>query len=128
MQRARDLAIMLAVGAERRRIFLLVADRGRDHRARRLGRSASRSVSAWRALLLHLVAQSMGVIYQTRFAVESYTLTWRQVAWYCALGDSALVAAALVPARKASRLDPLELMRPDFRERLAIGRADTACW
>jgi putative ABC transport system permease protein len=43
------------------------------------------------------------------------------VAWYCALGIGGAVAATIVPARKASRLDPLDLMRPDFRERLSIG-------
>ena len=119
VQRARDLAIMLAVGAERRRIFHLVLAE-----AALLGLVASVLGVAlgfgMARLLLQLVAQSMGVIYQTRFTVESYTLTWPQAAWYCALGVFGSVAAALAPARKASRLDPLELMRPDFRERLAM--------
>jgi putative ABC transport system permease protein len=119
VQRARDLAIMLAVGADRRRIFLLVLTE-----AALIGLVASLLGVAlglgMARLLLQLVAQSMGVIYQTRFTVESYTLAWSQVALYCALGVLGSVAAALAPARKASRLDPLELMRPDFRERLAI--------
>ena len=75
MQRARDLAIMLAVGAERRRIFLLVLTE-----AALLGLVASLLGVAlglgMARVLLQLVAQSMGVIYQTRFTVESYTLTW----------------------------------------------------
>ena len=119
MQRARDFAIMLAVGAERRGIFALMLTE-----ATLLGLVASLIGVAlglgMARVLLQLVAQSMGVIYQTRFTVESYTLTGWQIAWYCALGVGGAVAAAIVPARKASRLDPLDLMRPDFRERLAI--------
>ncbi len=119
VQRARDLAIMLAVGAERRTIFRLVLVE-----AALIGLAASVIGVALgfglARVLLQLVAQSMGVIYQTRFTVESYTLTPSQVGWYCALGVLASVAAALAPARKASGLDPLELMRPDFRERLAM--------
>lgn len=119
MQRARDFAIMLAVGAERRGIFALMLTE-----ATLIGLVAS-LIGVGLGLgmarvLLQLVAQSMGVIYQTRFTVESYTLTVGQVAWYVALGVGGAVAAAVVPARKASRLDPLELMRHDYRERLAI--------
>lgn len=119
VQRARDLAIMLAVGAERRRIFQLVLTE-----AALIGLAASLLGVAlglgMARVLLQLVAQSMGVIYQTRFTVESYTLTGGQVAWYCMLGVAGSMAAALAPALKASRLDPLDLMRPDFRERLAM--------
>ena len=110
VQRARDLAIMLAVGAERRRIFSLVLTE-----AALLGFVASLIGVAlglgMARVLLQLVAQSMGVIYQTRFTVETYTLTWSQIAWYCGLGVGGAVMAAIVPARKASRLDPLDLMR-----------------
>src|SRR4030095_7716815 len=120
MQRARDFAIMLAVGAERRGIFALMLTE-----ATLIGLVASLLGIAlglgMARVLLQLVAQSMGVIYQTRFTVETYTLTGWQIAWYCALGVGGAVAAAIVPARKASRLDPLDLMRPDYRERLAMG-------
>jgi len=119
MQRARDFAIMLAVGAERRGIFALMLTE-----ATLIGLIASLLGIAlglgMARVLLQLVAQSMGVIYQTRFTVETYTLTGWQIAWYCALGVGGAVAAAIVPARKASRLDPLDLMRPDYRERLAM--------
>src|SRR4029453_10479610 len=119
MKRARDFAIMLAVGAERRGIFALMLTE-----ATLLGLVASLLGIAlglgMARVLLQLVAQSMGVIYQTRFTVETYTLTGWQIAWYCALGVGGAVAAAIVPARKASRLDPLDLMRTDYRERLAM--------
>ena len=118
-QRARDLAIVIALGAERRTIFGLVLIE-----AMILGVVASVMGIAFGYGLAHgllsLVANSMGVVYQTRFSVESLSLTWRQAVWYTTLGSAGAVAAALVPARKASRLDPLDLMRPDFREKLAI--------
>jgi len=119
IQRARDFAIMLTVGAERRSILGLMLVE-----AALLGLVASVVGVAlglgMARVLLQLVAQSMGVIYQTRFTVETYTLTWEQVLWYTMLGVGGALVAAVVPARKASRLDPLELMRPDYRERLAI--------
>ena len=119
-QRARDLAIVIALGAERRKIFGLVVTE-----AAILGVIASvMGIAAGLGLahvLLSLVAQSMGVVYQTRFSVESFSLSWQQALVYAALGTGGAVAATIVPARKASRLDPLDLMRPDFRERLAIG-------
>src|SRR4029453_2268754 len=74
MQRARDFAIMLAVGAERRGIFALMLTE-----ATLLGLIASLlgiGLGLGMArILLQLVAQSMGVIYQTGFTGETYTLT-----------------------------------------------------
>jgi putative ABC transport system permease protein len=118
-QRARDLAIVMALGAARHTIFVVVLVESMI-----LGLIASVVGIALgyglAHMLLSLVANSMGVVYQARFSVESLSLTWQQGLWYTALGTAAAVAAALVPARKASRLDPLDLMRPDFREKLAI--------
>jgi putative ABC transport system permease protein len=118
-QRARDLAIIIALGAERRTIFgLIVAESAIIGAvASVVGIFAGLGLAR---LLLNLVAQSMGVIYQMRFSLGSLTMTSAQVVWYTALGTVGAIAAALVPAYKASRLDPLDLMRPDFRERLAI--------
>jgi len=118
-QRARDLAILIALGAERRTIFALVIIESAlvGLIASVIGIVAGRGLAR---LLLDLVAQSMGVIYQMRFSTESLALTSQQALWYTLLGTCGAVAAGLVPAYKASRLDPLDLMRPDFRERLAI--------
>ncbi|HLK10672.1 MAG TPA: FtsX-like permease family protein [Candidatus Binatia bacterium] len=119
-QRARDLAILLTLGAERRGIFALVVAE-----AVVVGLVASLCGIAlgWGLahLLLTLVVRSMGVVYQVRLTVDSLSFTPGRVALYAAVGTGCAVAAALVPARKASRLDPLELMRPDFRERMAVG-------
>lgn len=118
-QRARDLAVLIAVGAERGAILGLVL-----LEALLIGAIASAigiAVGVGLArVLLHLVAQSMGVIYQARFPVEAFTVTWGALAWFLFVGTSSALVAALVPAWKASRLDPLELMKPDFREKLAI--------
>ena len=118
-QRARDLAILIALGAERRTIFALVIIESAlvGLIASVIGIVGGRGLAR---LLLDLVAQSMGVIYQMRFSTESLALTSQQALWYTLLGTCGAVAAGLVPAYKASRLDPLDLMRPDFRERLAI--------
>jgi len=118
-QRARDLAILIALGAERRSIFGLVVVEAAvlGVAASILGILAGLGLAH---LLLNLVAQSMGVIYQMRFSIESLEITGAQSLWYVLLGTGGAIAAALVPAHKASRLDPLDLMRPDFRERLAI--------
>jgi putative ABC transport system permease protein len=117
-QRARDLAVILTLGAERRTIFLMVLGEAAVIGFVASGIGIAAGVVLARALT-GLVAQSMGVIYQMRFPVDSYHLGGEQVAAYLALGTLGAVVAALVPARKASRLDPLELMRPDYRERLA---------
>jgi len=122
-ERARDLAILIAVGADRRAIrrLLLCESALLGVLASVVGVAIGVGLSR---VLLGLVSQSMGVIYQTRFTVDRFTLGWEQVAAYVALGTVSAVIAAMVPARKASGLDPLELMRPDFRERLAITAAD----
>jgi putative ABC transport system permease protein len=110
-QRARDLAIIIALGAERRTIFgLIIAESAViGFAASVLGILAGFGLAR---LLLNLVAQSMGVIYQMRFPLDSLTMTSVQVAWYLVLGTGGAIAAALVPAYKASRLDPLDPREP----------------
>ena len=118
-ERAREIGVLLTLGIERRRIFGLVVAEGAV-----LGATASiigiLAGIGLAHLLTTLVAQSMGVIYQMRFPVDEFGLSARQVAWYVALGTGGAIAAAIVPARKAAKLDPIELMRPDYRERLAV--------
>ena len=107
MQRARDFAIMLAVGAERRRHLRPDADRGDAPRPRRVaarrragsghgpGAAAARRPVDGR----HLPDALHGGVVHADAAGRSL--------WYCALGVGGAVMAAIVPARKASRLDPL---------------------
>src|SRR5207302_590875 len=93
-QRARDLAIVIALGAERRTIFALVLVESMI-----IGVIASViGIACGYALahvLLSLVANSMGEVYQARFSVESLSLTWQQALWYAGLGTIGTVAAAL---------------------------------
>lgn len=118
-ERARDLATILLLGAEPRRIFGLVLAE-----AIAIGATASAAgilLGIGLAYgLTNLVAQSLGTIYQVRFPVESLRLSPVQVGWYMMLGIGGAIAAAIGPARKASRLDPVELMRPNYRERLSM--------
>lgn len=118
-QRARDLAVLVVLGIERRTIFLLVT-----LEAALLGLVASSlgilAGYGLAHLLLDLVAQSMGVVYQMRFTVSSFVVTPAQVATYLLIGTAGAVIAAIVPARKASALDPLELLRPDAHEHFAV--------
>jgi putative ABC transport system permease protein len=130
IQRARDLAVLIALGASRRIIFAQVISE-----AAILGLLASLiGIACGRLLasgLLGLVAQAMGVIYQMRFPLRSLVVSWDQFLWCMILGTGGAIAAGLFPAYKASRLDPLELMRSDFRERLAISspnRVLVAAW
>lgn len=126
-QRARDLAILIAVGADRGAIFALVVTEAviLGFVASLLGIAIGYGLAH---VLLQLVAQSMGVVYQARFTVESFTLTGGQIVWYLGLGVFSSFLAAVVPAWKASKLDPLELMRADFREKLAITAPNAKLW
>lgn len=117
-ERARDLAIVLTLGGERRWVFgLVVAE------AAVLGTVASvfgvlLGLGLARVMTT-LVAQSMGAIYQVRFPVDDLWLSSTQIGWAVLLGIAAAIAATVLPARKASRLDPIALMRPDYREQMA---------
>lgn len=117
-ERARDLAVLRTVGIEQSRIFgLVIAE------AAVLGAMASvlgivLGIVLARGLTA-LVAESLGAIYQVRFPVESLRLSGAQAARDIALGIGAAIGAAILPARKASRLDPIALMRADYRERLS---------
>jgi putative ABC transport system permease protein len=118
-ERARDLAALRVVGIERSRIFILVISE-----AVVLGTIASVVGIAFGAglapLMTTLVAESMGAIYQVRFPVETLHLSGTHIGAALLLGVGATVVAALLPAQKASRLDPIALMRPDYRERLTV--------
>ncbi|MGH7789618.1 MAG: FtsX-like permease family protein [Candidatus Binatia bacterium] len=118
-ERGRDLAVLRLVGIEHWRVFLLVLAE-----AAVLGLIASvigiaLGVGLAR-LLTSLVAESMGAIYQVRFPVDRLALSGAQIVGNVALGVGAAMLAAILPARRASRMDPIALMRSDYREQLAL--------
>jgi putative ABC transport system permease protein len=118
-ERARELAAIRVLGIEQWRIFVLVISE-----ATVLGVIASGLGIALGVMMAHLlttlVAESMGAIYQVRFSVDLLQLSSREIARALALGVGAALAAAILPARKASRVDPIALMRPDFRDELTL--------
>jgi len=125
-ERAQDLAILRTLGADRRRIEGLVLAE-----AALCGLLASAIGIGLGIVMAHLltalVTQSVGMIYQVRVPEGGMALSVGPVAWYMVLGTVGAVIAAWIPARKAGRLDPIELMRPDYRERLTGRSADRLC-
>jgi putative ABC transport system permease protein len=122
-ERARDLAVMLTVGSERRWVLSLVLAE-----AAVLGTIGSilgvgLGIGLAR-LMTTLVAQSMGAIYLVRFPIDALSLSGVEIARAIAFGIGAAVVATVFPARKASRIDPIALMRFDHRERMAVGSSN----
>jgi len=67
-------------------------------------------------LLVGMVADSMGVIFQLHFPVESFTIDpWHQAA-IGVIGTSAALFASYFAARNLAVLDPLEVMRTSTRQ------------
>jgi putative ABC transport system permease protein len=125
-ERAQALAVLRTLGASRRRIARLVL-----LEAAICGAVASVVGIALGAglasLLTAYVTQSMGVIYQLRLPPGGLAISVPHVAWYLLLGIGGAVAAAWIPARKAGQLDPIALLRHDYREQLIGRSADLAC-
>ncbi|MGH7786260.1 MAG: ABC transporter permease, partial [Candidatus Binatia bacterium] len=125
-ERAQQLAILRTLGAPRRRIERLILSE-----AALIGVAASVIGIGVGVGLAHfltsLVAQSIGIIYQVRVPDGGLTLTLTQVGWYLAFGTVGAVIAAWIPARQAGRLDPIKLMRPDYREQLT-GTSPDRLW
>jgi putative ABC transport system permease protein len=122
-ERAQELAILRTLGADRQRIERLVLAE-----AALFGLFASAigivlGVALAR-ILTSLVTQSMGMIYQVRVPAGGLTLSAGRTAFYMALGTFGAVIAAWVPARQAGRLDPIQLLRTGYRERVAAGSPD----
>jgi putative ABC transport system permease protein len=68
---------------------------------------------AW--LLTDLVSESMGTVYQLRFPAEGIAINWPTLAWAGCLGTAASLVASFFAARRAVDLEPLEIIRADFR-------------
>jgi putative ABC transport system permease protein len=125
-ERAQALAVLRTLGASRRRIARLVL-----LEAAICGAVASVVGIALGAglasLLTAFVTQSMGVIYQLRLPSGGLAVSGLQFGFYLLLGIGGAVAAAWIPARKAGQLDPIALLRHDYREQLVGRSADLAC-
>jgi len=68
------------------------------------------------------VATGMRLNYSLSFEASSPTFTpWKLLVLYPAVGTAAAVCGAFLPARWLSRIDLLELLRPETRERLLVG-------
>lgn len=125
-ERAQELAILRTLGADRRQIETLVLAEAAfcGLLASVIGIGLGIGLAR---MLTAMVAQSIGMIYQLRVPEGGLTLSWDRVGWYVALGTFGAILAAWLPARKAGRLDPIELMRPDYRERLTSASPDGMC-
>ncbi len=62
-------------------------------------------------LLTGMVSDSMGVIFQLRFPVESLTIDVRHIVTIVALGIGTACFASYFAARRMSRVDPIEILR-----------------
>ena len=125
-ERAQQLAILRTLGAPRRRIERLVL--GEAALIGIVGSMFGVGLGLTLAYLLtSLVSQSIGIIYQVRVPDGGLSLTLPRAGWYVLLGTVGAVLAAWVPARQAGRLDPINLMRPDYREQL-VGTSPDRLW
>lgn len=64
-------------------------------------------------LLTGMVAESMGVIFQLRFAIERLAIPLPQLLLIGGLGVAAALFASRFAARRVTALDPLQVMRAD---------------
>ncbi|MEO6028506.1 MAG: FtsX-like permease family protein, partial [Candidatus Binatia bacterium] len=66
-------------------------------------------------LTMGLVADSMSVIFELRFAVDELAVRWRNVPFAATAGIGAALVASISAARRVGRLEPLAVVRPSLR-------------
>jgi len=109
LERTRSLGCLRALGAEGRQIgrLLLLEAALLGAAGTALGVGAGLVLAR---LLTRLVTESMGVVFQLRFPVEELTIAPADLALAAALGIGTALFAASFAARRAARLDPLDVM------------------
>jgi len=120
-QRTPTMATLLSVGGSPRRLVRLVIVEAAVLGA--VGAVLGVALGAGMAFFtVQDIAAGMSLNYSLKFEAGSPTFTpWKLLVLYPLLGTGTAVCGALLPARWLARLDLLELLRPETRERLVIG-------
>ncbi|HYR95088.1 MAG TPA: ABC transporter permease [Candidatus Binatus sp.] len=129
LRRAAVMAELRLLGAEEGRLFrLLMIEAGVLGTFGTLLGIASGMVLA--RLLSGMVSDSMGVIFQLRFPVERLTTRLPEQVAIASLGIATTLFASYFAARRASRVEPLDVMRGADRTETRPPRSGrlTACW
>ncbi|MET0839924.1 MAG: ABC transporter permease, partial [Marmoricola sp.] len=123
-QRSRELALLRAMGASRRQVNGSVL-----LEATAVGLLGS-TVGLGVGYLLALGLRWLFGVFGLDLSRADFPMTWSAVLWSYVIGVGVTVAAALFPARRASRIAPIEALRDDvaltestMRRRVLIGTA-----
>ncbi len=121
-QRSRELALLRAMGASRRQVNGSVL-----LEATAVGLLGS-TVGLGVGYLLALGLRWLFGVFGLDLSRADFPMTWSAVLWSYVIGVGVTVAAALFPARRASRIAPIEALRDDvaltestMRRRVLIG-------
>lgn len=122
VHRALTMAALRLQGAERSQLFRLLMLEALVLGV--LGVVAGIPIGVLLAMLLTgMVSDSMSVIFQIRFPVEALTMRLQHQPWIFVVGIGATLFASYASARRVARMEPLAIMRADFR---AVTRSPSA--
>ncbi len=123
-QRSRELALLRAMGASRRQV-----NRSVLVEAVAVGLVGS-TVGIGLGYLLALGLRALFGIFGLDLSRAEFPLTWPTVAWSYGVGVTVTAFAAILPARRASRIPPMAALRDDvalpeatLRRRVLMGTA-----
>ncbi len=121
-QRSRELALLRAMGASRRQVNRSVLVEAVA--VGLVGSTVGLGVGYLLALLLRWIFGLFGL----DLSRADFPVTWPTVAWSYAVGVAVTAVAAILPARRASRIPPMAALRDDvalpeatLRRRVVIG-------